>query len=315
MKPKKERSNKPVFPKSSAKARLRNLGNGTLELTGDTIRFYTEKGRLRKRKVIAKEIPIAEIENIERVGNEFSITWKGIAYAFVSEKAELVDAIYEKAMEALKEQRKKVDEEEVVSQIQSELTKILNVALDIIDSLFNILRSLHGRIEWDRVENYLRRSKERNRRFTSRKIETINLDFTKLSLAIKEHHSKETSRETYSILKSLYEYFSGLPSKNGVPEKIHPKNNDSKSIIRTYYTLNDIFLGTTVGDEEIGKEINELVMMLDDLSKKVNLKINVDAIKDNLNKVFLEKEKEAFIEESRAVFIEQLKELINPVSA
>jgi hypothetical protein len=79
--------------------------------------------------------------------------------------------------------------------------------------------------------------------------------------------------------------------------------------------LNDIILGTIVGDEEIGKESNELVMMLDDLSKGTGLKINVDAIKDVINKLGVAQEKESVIEESRAVFVQQLKELVTAVSA
>ena len=70
--------------------------------------------------------------------------------------------------------------------------------------------------------------------------------------------------------------------------------------------MNDIILGTIVGDEEIRKEINELVMMLNDLSKEANPKINVDAIKESIDKLCVEKEKENIIEESRAVFIQQL---------
>lgn len=305
-----QRPAKAVFPASTAKARLRNHGNGTLELTGNTIKFYIEKGRVKKRKEIVREIPTAEIESIDRVGTEFSITWKGVAYAFVSEKAELVEAIYEKVTEALKEQRKTLDDKEAASQTRSELTKILSVAIEIVDSLFDILRSLQGRVEWNRVEGYLKRSEENVRSFTCQKIGTINLDFTKLSLTIKEHHPKETSKETYSLLKSLYEYFSGLTSKNEFLEQSYPNYHNAKTIILSYYTLNDIILGSTVGDEEIGKEINELVMMLDDLSKGANFKINVDAITAVLNKLDMEKGKESVIEESRAVFKQQLKELI-----
>jgi hypothetical protein len=65
-----------------------------------------------------------------------------------------------------------------------------------------------------------------------------------------------------------------------------------------------------VGDQEIGKESNELVTMLDDLSKGTDLKINVEAIKDIINKLGMEKGEESVIEESRAVFRQQLKELI-----
>jgi hypothetical protein len=310
MKLRKQRSPKAVSAESASKARLRNLGSGTLEFTDNTIKFRMEKGRLKKRKEIAREIPIVDIENIERVGNEFSITWKGVTETFVTEKAELVGTIYEKVTEALKEKRKMLEDKEAAKQKRNELTKILSVAIEIVDSLFDVLRSLQGRVDWNRVEGYLKRSEENVRSLAGQKIGTINLEFTKLSLAIKERLPEEISKEAYSILRSLYEYFSGLTSKNQFLEQIHPNYHDAKTTILAYYTLNDIILGTIVGDEEIGKESNELVTMLDDLSKGTDLKINVEAIKDIINKLGMEKGEESVIEESRAVFRQQLKELI-----
>jgi len=307
----KQRSAKAVSPESTAKARLKNLGSGTLEfIDNTTIRFYIEKGLFKKRKKIAREIPITDIENIEQVGNEFRIKWKGVTDIFAMEKAELVGTINERVTEALKEQRKMLEDKEAAKQKRNELTKILSVAIEIVDSLFDVLRSLQGRVDWNRVEGYLKRSEENVRSLAGQKIGTINLEFTKLSLAIKERLPEEISKESYSILRSLYEYFSGLTSKNEFLEQIHPNYHDAKTTILLYYTLNDIILGTIVGDQEIGKESNELVMMLGDLSKGTDLKINVEAIKDIINKLGMEKGEESVIEESRAVFRQQLKELI-----
>lgn len=305
----KRQSTNPAFPESTAKARLRNLGNGTLELTESSIKFYTEGGHLKRQKEIAREIPIADIENINRFGNELSISWKGTTDMFVIEKTELVDKINERIAETMKEQKKTSEDRETAKQKRNELTRILSVAVEIVDSLFDILRGLQGRVDWARVEGYLERSEENVRNFTCQTTRTVNLELTKLSSAIKERLPGETSKETYGILRSLYEYFSEL-TKNEFPEKIHPNYHDAKTTILAYYTLNDIILGTIVGDEEIGKESNELVTMLDDLSKATDLKIDVDAIKDVINKIGLEKGKESVIEESRAVFKQQLEELI-----
>ncbi|MCJ7631007.1 hypothetical protein MUP77_01205 [Candidatus Bathyarchaeota archaeon] len=281
-----------------------------MELIDNTIKFHIEKGYFKKRKEIAREIPMTDIESINRVGNEFSITWKGVTDIFIIEETELVGTIYERITEALKEQRKMLEDKEAAKQKRNELAKTLSVAMEIVDSLFDVLRSLHGRVDWNRVEGYLKRSEENVWRFTGQKIGTINLDLTKLASAFKGHLPEEISKETYSILRSLYEYFSGLTSKNEFLEQIHPNYHDAKTTILAHYTLNDIILGTIVGDEEIGKESNELVMMLDDLSKGTDLKINIDAIKDIINKLGMEKGKESVIEESRAVFRQQLKELI-----
>jgi len=294
----------------TAKARLRNVGNGTLELVGNTIKFHAEKGRLKKQKQLAKEIPVADIESMERVGNELSITWKGVTDRFVIEKAELAETIHAKITEALSAQRKTLEaKEEAAKQKPNELAQVLSNALKITDSLFDILRSLHGRVDWNRAESRLSCSKENVRRFADHK-GVVNLDFAKLSSAIKEHLPEEISKEAYDILRVLFEYFNGLPSQSESSAQIHPNHDDAKKVILAYYTLNDIILGAVVEDEEVGKERAELAMVLDDLSKVTGLTINVDAVKDVVAKLGIEQAKESVIEESRAVFAQQLKELV-----
>jgi hypothetical protein len=296
----------------AAKASLRTLGSGTLELADNTIKFYMERGYLKKQKKTVRNIPMTDIENIEQVGNEIRITWKGITDIFDMEKTESAGAIYEKAIDALKEQNKMLEDKEdkeAAKQKQSELAHVLNVAIGIVDSLFDVLRSLHGRVDWNRVEICLSRSEENARNLADQKIGIPNLEFTKLSLAVKERLPEEISAEAYSILRSLYEYFSRL-SENEFPEHIHPNYQDTKTTITAYYTLNDIVLGTIVEDKEIEKESNELVEMLDELSKRTGLEMNVEAIKEILNKLGMEKAEESVIEETRSVFKQQLKELI-----
>jgi hypothetical protein len=310
MRRRKQGSTKAVLAESAAKATLRNLGSGTLELIDNTIKFHIEKGYFKKRKEIAREIPMTDIETIKRVGNEFSITWKGVTDIFVTEDTESIKTIYDKITEALKEQRKLLEEKEAAKQERNEITKVLDVAIETVNSLFDVLRSLHGRVDWNLIEGYLKRSEENARKFIGQKMGTVSLDFTKLSLAVKEHIPEETSKETYDILKSLYEYFSRLTSTNKFIEQMHPNYDDAKTTILALFTLNDIILGTIVGDEEIGKEGNELVIMLEDLSKRSDSKKDVDAIKDIINKLSVEKGKESVIEESRAMFRQQLKELI-----
>jgi hypothetical protein len=306
----KQKSPQVVSAGFTAKARLRNVGNGTLELVGNTIKFHVEKGRLKKQKEIAKEIPITDIESMERVGNELSITWKGVTDRFIIEKAELAETIHAKITEALSVQSKQLEaKEEVAKQKLNELAQVLSNALKITDSLFDILRSLHGRVDWNRVESRLNCSKETVRRFADQK-GVVNLDFAKLSSAIKEHLPEEISKEAYDILRVLFEYFNGLTSQGESSAQIHPNHDDAKKVILAYYTLNDIILCTVVEDEEVGKERAELAMVLDGLSKGTGLKINVDAVKDVVNKLGVEKEQESVIEESRAVFVQQLKGLL-----
>ena len=294
----------------AAKARLRNVGAGTVEFAGNTIKFYVKKGRFSKQRRLAKEIPIADIESTERVENEFSVTWKGVTDRFVFEKAGTAEDFHSKVTEALNVQRKQLaTKEEAQKQKLNELTQALSNALKITDSLFDILRSLHGRVDWNHVESNLKYSRETFRSFANQK-GAVTLDFTSLSSAIKERLPEDTSKEAYSILKALFEHFSGLTQQSGLPLQPHPNNDDAKKVVLAYYTLNDILLGIVVGDEDIGKELNELATLLDDLSKGTGLVINAAAIKDVINRLNAATDQQSVIAESRAVFVQQLKDLL-----
>ena len=310
LKRKKEQSTKTATAESAVKATVRSLGSGTLEFADNTVKFHLEKGRLKKQRETAIRIPITDIETVKQDGNKIIITWNGITDTFAAEKPESLTTISEKITAALNEQRKVSEEKEAAKQKENEIPKMLSIATKIADSLFDILRSLQGRVDWVKVENYLKRSEENASAFAGLNLNGLYLDFKKLSLAAKRHLPVEVSKETYSILNSLNEYFNESASKNELPEQTHPNYNDAKTTMMAYYTLNDIILGIIVGDEQIGKETNELAKLMAKLSKETNLKMDIDAIKDWANKLRVEKGKESVIEESRAVFVQQLKELI-----
>jgi len=305
-----KRQTETEFSESAVKAYLIGLGSGTLEFIDNTIKFHISKGRLRKRKELVREIPMADIEGMDRVGKEISITWKGITDIFVIEETESAGTIFKRIPKASREQKKVVEDKEVAKQKRNEISKTVSITMNMDDSLFDILRSLHGWVDWKRVEGFLKRSEENAARLTDQKMETIELDFTKLSLAIKERLPEETSKETYNLLRLLHDYFGGLDSENEFLKEIHPNYYDAKTTIQAHYLLNDIVLGTILEDEEIGKEHNELMMTLEDLSRGTGLKININAIKDVIAKLGGEKGKEIAIEKSRAVFRQQLNNLI-----
>jgi len=305
-----KRQTETKFSESAVKAYLIGLGSGTLEFIDDTIKFHISKGRLRKRREVVREIPMADIEGMDRVGKEISITWKGITDIFVIEETESAGTIFKRIPKASREQKKVVEDKEVAKQKRNEISKTVSITMNMADSLFDILRSLHGWVDWKRVEGFLKRSEENAARLTDQKMETIKLDFTKLSLAIKERLPEETSKETYNLLRLLHDYFGGLDSENEFLKEIHPNYYDAKTTIQAHYLLNDIVLGTILEDEEIGKEHNELMMTLEDLSRGTGLKININAIKDVIAKLGGEKGKEIAIEKSRAVFRQQLNNLI-----
>ena len=284
---------------SSSKATSTNLGNGQLEFVDNTIKFRSEKGYFRNRKAVIRNISVTAVESIKQVGQELTVTWNGATDVFVIEESALAEKISAKANECLDEQRRILQNEELV---QSEVAKTLGVAMEIVDSLFDVLRSLQKRIDWKQLEGHTKHAQETGQKLVNQVIESPNLDFSKLLLAVEENLPKGTSKETYGLLKTLYEYFIVLASKNQLSEEIHPNFKEAKTTILAYYTLNDIILSITVGEEDNQKEITQLVALLESLPNAADLKINISELEAVVNKLGSEKEKKDFIKESRMVF-------------
>jgi len=93
--------------------------------------------------------------------------------------------------------RKKIESyRERIAQTFANVTKI-------IDLLFEVLKSLESRTKWDIAEECIERSMSIAKAL-QRNVPALNLDFTKLSLAVRGHYRKETIDESYNILSHLY---------------------------------------------------------------------------------------------------------------
>jgi hypothetical protein len=272
-----------------------------------------EKGYFRNRQEFVREIPMAYIESMNRTGNKLSIIWKGVMETFIVEEGDLTGTVFEMMPQISLEQRIIFEDKEMTKKKWNKLISMLSMAMETIDSLFDILRSLHGWVDWDRVEGFLKSSQENAVRLTDQKIELSGIDFSKLSSTIKERLSEETSKETYNLLKLLYDYFGGLDSANESLKETHPNYYDAKTAIQAHYLLNDIMLGTILEDAEIGKEHNELLITLEDLAREAGIRIDINAIKNVIAKLDAEKVQENVIKKNRSVFRQQLKDLITPV--
>src|SRR4030065_2586743 len=108
----------------TAKARLRNFGDGVITIDGDAVKFYVETGRFRKHRKIVREIPLSDVESVERQGNDLSIIWKGTTDMFVAERASQVEPIYERITTTIKERTKGAENKEAPDQKSIELTKM-----------------------------------------------------------------------------------------------------------------------------------------------------------------------------------------------
>jgi hypothetical protein len=295
--------------KTVVEAYLIGLGSGTLEYIDDTIKFYTEKGRIKKRQELSREIPMSEVEAINRVGDELSITWKGSMDIFVIENNEFVGTIFEKISNPPEEETI-FSEDKIEPQQSNEIKQIISATMEITDPLFDILRSLHGWVDWNRIENILKESVKKAQELIDKKISWIELDFSKLTLAITERKQEEISKQTLSLLKSLNDYFATQASENEVPKGIHPNYSDAKTTIQAHFLLNDIALGSMIDDKELGKEQQELLITLEELAQSTKLKININAIETIVSKLHDEKGKDSIIKESRKLFKREIKELI-----
>jgi hypothetical protein len=305
-----KRSSEKVFSESVVKAHLIGCGSGTLEVIDDTIRFYLEKGRFRKEQILEKEIPMSEVEEANLVGNELSVTWKGAHDIFVLENIESSDTFLGKVLRVSEEQEKPSKSEEAVAHLSNKKGKLIGAAMDITDLLFDILRGLNGWVDWDRIEKMLKKSLIKIEELLDRKISFVDLDFSKLSMAIKERVHEEVSKEIFSLLKLMYDYFVTEQSENQTLKGINQNDFDLKIAIQAYYILNDIVLGSVIGDEELVEEQEELLLTLEDLGKSANLKINIGAIKAIVCKLCDDKGKETLIKKSRKLFRSQIKNLI-----
>lgn len=288
----------------SSKAVSNSLGQGQLEFVDDAIRFRTSKGRFSNRKEVIKEIPVSDVEGIKLFGDELSVSWRGGSDVFVVEEVALAERIREIVSLHLEEQRRN---EQNLATMRLETTRAVSLVLEIVDSLFDVLRSLQKKSNWKQIESNSRRSEVAGKRLMNQTSFAINLEFSKLLGAVEIHLPVETSRETYGLLRIVHDYFL-LASKSKLPGESH---SDSKGIGKTilaYYTLNDIILSITVGEKDNQREISQLMALLESLPNAADLKVNFGELKGVIDKLGTEKEKEEFIGESRIVFKQILKQ-------
>jgi hypothetical protein len=212
-------------------------------------------------------------------------------------------------MAALKGRTKEAENKEIADQKQVGLTQLTLKTMETADSLFNILKNLHGRVDWSLVENSFKQSEENVKSLVSQ-ANSLCLDITQLSAVVQERRPKEIAEKTYDVLKTLYEHFVGMSSSGENTEQLHPDYREARSLIQASYVLNDMQLGAVVGDDAIEKEGAELLKVLDDLAKVPGLKIDVNAVKASFDKMCAEKEKQGLVaEEIRLMLEQQLKEL------
>ena len=274
------------------------------ELSDNVVKFFDAKGFPKKRWVTIKEIPVKEITSVESSGNELNITCGDAVYLFVfKQKSESFDALRVQIQGLLDEQKKTVEKTEKNDARKSDLKAVINSSIGIVDLSFDILMGLQQkRVDWARLEGYSE-SLGSGWNFTGQTLAPLNLDFAGVSAAIKRQVPKETSKEAYIILKSIYGYFDGLNTDTDQDPGLNVKN--AKAAILAYYMINDLLFGRVLGEKDNGKESGALESVLLGLAGGSNVKVSFEALMAGLGR--LDVENESVVEDTRTTFREQLK--------
>jgi hypothetical protein len=288
-----------------------------VEVSDNVAKFLVSKGLGKKQWIVVREIPLLEIEHVEKFANELSVTWKGNAESFFTkEKTDLFGALVDQVNRMFEDQRKakeNKEKEEKAALRRSELLGVINASLGIIDQSFNVLIGLQEKhINWEQLEAYSN-GLGANLTLTGQTMPTLTLDFSEISSAVKTQIPKEASNEAFNILKTAYGYFDGLSVDDEFKEN-HPNFQDAKAMILAYFMLNDLLLGKVVGDKENTEEISQLESALKNLAAETNFTINIDKLKDTINKVYVNSNNEMVIERSREIFKQQLKQQLKPTA-
>jgi len=284
---------------------------GVLELSGNKLIFSISKGFLRKKKVIVREISLSDIIDVKYSNARLIISWMG-AYTFrevfvaekeKQEKLNKLANLLEETLRKLKEEEAKIKErrkKELERKVKEKLEKTIKIYLkaeETINALFGILRCLASRAEWNRAEDYLKKFLD-NAKSLQKLTPDLDMDLTKISLAVRGHYRQETLDEAYGILSDLYNYLFGkkISEQNKELENIHPNPEDLKDVILANYMLNDIVLGAIVEDSNIQKEIDHFLGLLEKINNNKVMEIEVSKIKEVMNRLFTEGEKEDVLE-------------------
>lgn len=293
------------------KASYKDYGTGVLEFKDNFVRFYAVKGRLKKQRELKKEISIDTIDSISHDENSLNIMVQSNSEAFVLQKGASVDLLVDQIEGALKEKEELLETKKDTKQRQEKLFKTANGVNDIADDLFDILIGMHGRIDWENIKIHAKHAQDSFDSLTHEELISPDLKIGKNILAGKGHETEKVFKVVFADLKNMYDFIGTLASGNSFSGAMHPNCEDVQSAVRAYYTLNDIVLGTIVGDQELNPEIDALFTMLDDLSKQMGLSAEVEPLREAIRKLQSQRPTEEAILEIRSVLRNQLKQLLN----
>ena len=195
---------------------------------------------------------------------------------------------------------------------EQDAASVLTSVYPLVDQLFDILRNLHGKVDWTSMENSLEKI-DGESRLIDKAMGISKLDVSPLAEATKQWNTSGASKEAYHFLVSLNEAFNELTSKNANSPQMRQQYETSKAILRSYYILNDIILAFVVGDPTVEEETAQLGTLLDGLVKTTNFHLDAKAVVGALGKVQVETGSQQSVVECRALFKNQVEPLLRAV--
>jgi hypothetical protein len=185
----------------------------------------------------------------------------------------------------------------------------LSESMSIVDSLFDILLSLHGRVDWARTGKCLTLAQDHVAHLAKASLVKFPFDFSELSSAVSLHTLDSISAEVYRQLTLFYPTFQSLELSD-TPIITNSKPSLVMDAMQSYYVLNDILIGVAVGDEKIAEEIAQLSNMLAKLANDSGITLKVDEMISPLKRLSSEKIAESLKTDIRSSFACQLKLLM-----
>lgn len=294
---------KPLKPKPKPKA----FAVAKYEISDNLVKFFDAKGFPKKRWILVREIPLGEITSVESFGNELSITWNGAVWQFVfKKKTESFSTLRDQIKGLLEEQQKVVESSDKTGLTKSDFAGLINGSIAIVDLSFDILMGLHAkRVNWARLEACVDKLGG-GWNFTGQTLAPLNLDFSKISAAVKRQVPKETAKEIFAVLKSIYGYFEDLKPE-GVLKESALNTQNAKAVILAYYTLNDLCFGKVIGEKDSLKESLAFESVLLGLANESNVKVNFGELRIKMDKLGVEVAYESIVEDSRSIFKDSIE--------
>ena len=107
MRLRRKKSSDSAVQENSPKKKPNGIEVAKVEVSDNSVKFFVAKGLGKKQWIVVREIPVLEIEHVEKFGNELNVTWKGTTDSFFTkEKTDLFGKLVDQVNTILEEQRK-----------------------------------------------------------------------------------------------------------------------------------------------------------------------------------------------------------------